>query len=430
MKSMLSAFISGRLRSALALAVLVLTAGASAAGAQVKWPDLVRELQAGAPALKAMDQKIRSLSQTPEAKMAWADPMIFGGIMNAPTDTFKLNQEPMTQKVIGVSQTIPSRWKRTAEKQVALAEVEVARAARDEMAAMLIKRLRATVNEILFLERALAILAEREKTLDKLIEVANAKYAVGKGVLANVVHAQVERSKLAEKRLELSETLGLAKIRANTLLGREPVMRFTAPPPQEPDASYADFDRRWTMAEAGSPVIRMAAMKLEKAGAALEQAKSLNGMNLMINAQYGQREDDPMKRADFASLTASVSVPLWKSKKQDLMVAAARFGVESGSDARRDAVLQAKSDLRQAIISLKRVDDSITLYREGLIMQAGQALEAAIAAYQLDKVDFLTTLTQEMNLLKFELEIEKLRQKQRNLYASIDALTGAELIRE
>ncbi|MEJ2507822.1 MAG: hypothetical protein P8Y81_16290, partial [Ignavibacteriaceae bacterium] len=35
------------------------------------------------------------------------NPMLMLGLMNLPTNTFSFNQEPMTQKVVGLQQTIP-----------------------------------------------------------------------------------------------------------------------------------------------------------------------------------------------------------------------------------------------------------------------------------------------------------------------------------
>ncbi len=70
-------------------------------------------------------------------------------------------------------------------------------------------------------------------------------------------------------------------------------------------------------------------------------------------------------------------------------------------------------------------DETINLYRTGIVPQAREALASSMAAYQLDKLDFLTLLSNELTLLQYELELERAVLRSRNLSANIEFITGA-----
>lgn len=398
-----------------------------AAGENAEWNSLIQELLANNPDIAALQKRVESLGPIPEAKMAWDDPLITIGLANVPTDTFDFGQEPMTQKTIGFAQRVPSAAVRHASREVAESDRVVAMAEKNLRSIRLIEKLRQTVNEIIFIRRALDILAENETILDEFVRIANSKYAAGKGIQANVIQAQVERSKLIDSRLELTEKLSLAKIRANRLLGRDPAMDFFAPAAFNGYGPEVKFDSLWGAAMKASPEITLARRNLERARSKVRKAESETGSNLTVSAMYGQRDDTPIGRPDFVSVNAAFSIPLWKSSKQEKYTASARFAASAGESRLDDAIQKVRADLKQAYVSVVRERDTQELYDTGLIPQAVQALESATVAYKLDNLDFLTLLSNEINLLKLELEKEKSILRQRNLAARIEALTGESL---
>lgn len=414
-------------RCAIMASILALFPQSVDAGENAEWSSLVNELLANNPALGALQKRVESLGPIPEAKLAWDDPVIAVGLANVPYDTFDFGQEPMTQKTIGFIQRIPSAAVRSAAKGVAVSDQRVARAEENFMAARLIEEFRKTVNEIVFMRRALDILEENETILDEFVSIANSKYAVGKGIQANVIQAQVERSKLIDTRLELTEKLSLAKIRANRLLGRDPAREFFTPEAFSVYGQDTELDSLWSKAREASPEIKLARMSLERARSNVRKAESETGSNLTVSAMYGQRDDSPVSRPDFISVNAAFSIPLWKSSKQERYTASARFAASAGESKLDDAIQKVRAELRQAYVSSARERETQELYDTGLIPQAVQALDSAMVAYKLDNLDFLTLLSNEINLLKLELEKEKSILRQRNLAARIEALTGESL---
>ena len=411
--------------ASLVLVVIFFTAGVSFGQSVDGWRPLIDELETKHPKIEARRLLWRSLKELPEAKMAWEDPVIRVGLINTPTDTFSFDQEAMTQKVIGITQKLPSFAKRTANRRAAEADADIARAKIDLLSANLIAMLKKTVYKIAYFDRALEVLAKNETILEQFIRIAGAKYSAGKGIQLNVIQAQVERSKLIDKKLSISESRRRAVVRLNRLLGREMISEFKVEQSLLKPSDEAAFEACWKKAEKNSPLLALKKAEHERSKRGVEQAEGELGMDVTFSAQYGQREDNPDDRPDFLSATAAATVPLWKSSKQEKLITAARLRSDEAAFNYTDSRQSVMSDLHQATISFTKEKKTIDLYTSGVIPQARQALESSMAAYQSDKVDFLTMLTNELTLLKYELELENVRYRLRRISADIEFLEGS-----
>ena len=409
----------------LSLAIIFFTAHTSYSQSFDEWRPLIVELETKHPKIEARRLLWRSLKELPEAKMAWDDPVIKVGLINTPIDTFDLDQEAMTQKVIGITQKLPSRAKRNADRRAAEADAEIARAKIDLLTANLIAMLKKTIYKIAYFDRALEVLAKNETILEQFIRIAGAKYSAGKGIQLNVIQAQVERSKLIDKKLSISESRRRAVVRVNRLLGREMIAEFKVKQNLLTPPETASFEASWKKAKKDSPLLALKKAEHERSKRGVEQAEGELGMDVTLSAQYGQREDGPDDRPDFLSATAAATVPLWKNSKQEKLIAAARLRSDEAAFLHHDSRQSVISDLHQATISFKKEKKAIDLYTSGVIPQARQALESSMAAYQSDKVDFLTMLTNELTLLKYELELENIRYRLRRISADIEFLEGS-----
>lgn len=407
------------------LAAAFLLAAHSFAWASSSWEALADELMENHPGLEAKRLLIESLEKLPEARMAWDDPMISAGLSNVPVDGFDFSREPMTQKTVGVSQRIPSLSKRLAEKGVAEENVRLEKARTRLLAASLVEMMKNAVYEIAYADRALRILARNERVLDEFITISNAKYATGKGVQADVIQAQVEKSKIFDRMLALEEKRKLAVIRLNRTLGRDVEAPFEIDGLPLDQEVAGDFAGLWEKAARKSPEMTLARALLGLSESGLEKAEASVGMDVILSMRYGQRDDTPSERADFLSAGASVSIPLWRREKQDRLIASARLKVSEAAMELENVRQETKAALGRALASYKKEAETIRLYEKGIIPQARQALLASQAAYQLDKADFLSMLTNELTLLRYELDIEMAFLRKRKLSARIEYLAGA-----
>ena len=80
--------------------------------------------------------------------------------------------------------------------------------------------------------------------------------------------------------------------------------------------------------------------------------------------------------------------------------------------------------VKKAHFALERAERSIGLYRDSLLPQAQQSLEAAAAGYRAGSVDFLTFLDTERTLLRFRLEEKRAARDQGVALAHLNQLSG------
>ncbi|MCP9496783.1 MAG: TolC family protein, partial [Pyrinomonadaceae bacterium MAG19_C2-C3] len=139
----------------------------------------------------------------------------------------------------GVGQDLPWFGIRRLRGQVASAEAE----ARFQEYAATVRRVtaevKATYYDLYNIERTLAVLARDQQILDKMAQVAEARYAVGKAQQVDAINARVEITELLHTQGELEIRRATALAQLNNLLFRDPEtpvgtlaqVRMSAEPP-------------------------------------------------------------------------------------------------------------------------------------------------------------------------------------------------------
>ena len=80
--------------------------------------------------------------------------------------------------------------------------------------------------------------------------------------------------------------------------------------------------------------------------------------------------------------------------------------------------------LRQQVAIAEQSRESVRLYETGILPQARLAVEAALAAYRVNRVDFLMLLDSQMTVFNYEINHAKAHGAFNKALAEIDQLTG------
>ena len=151
---------------------------------------------------------------------------------------------------------------------------------------------------------------------------------------------------------------------------------------------------------------------------------------IVVTGSYGQREDaeNPKKRrSDLFSVLVGFNVPIWFKSKQSRKVAE-KYAVFEQSKAEYHAL---KNEIRYKIRDLMarqaRETELIELYENGIIPQATQSLDSAIAGYQVGSIDFLTLLDNQITLYNAELQVSTAQAQYQMNLADIEVLVGKDL---
>ena len=100
-----------------------------------------------------------------------------------------------------------------------------------------------------------------------------------------------------------------------------------------------------------------------------------------------------------------VNVPIWFHSKQNRKVAETHHMIEQSKAEYRALANEIRYKIRDLMAKQTRETELIELYEHGIIPQAMQSLNSAIAGYQVGSVDFLTLLDSQVTLCNAELQV-------------------------
>ncbi len=98
--------------------------------------------------------------------------------------------------------------------------------------------------------------------------------------------------------------------------------------------------------------------------------------------------------------------------------------------ARQDLAMlknQIRFDVADALARMERSRKTAELYREGLLPQAENTVESALAAYQVGKADFMNVLDSQMTLYNFERDYYEAIADHQMQRALLEATVGVPL---
>ncbi len=355
--------------------------------------------------LKAFRSNIEALGQRPDQAASLPNPMISLGLMNVPLDTFDLDQEGMTQKTIAVMQSFPYPGKLALKREMAERDLMSGKEGLEVIKLRIVKEIKNAYYSLFFTNKSIEITRRNKGLLTEFVHIAETKYSVGSGVQQDVLKAQVELSKLLERLIALKEKRSTLKARLNYLMNRMPQAPLGDPGEAGLTSVNLSVDELQKMAQNGHPLLKSIMASIEKNKSAHLLAKKEYYPDFNVSLQYGQRENgNGMDRADFASAMLQMKMPLWHKTKEDkkvLETAARTRQMEENYESVKNRLF---FRIKKFADELERDNEQALLFRDGIIPQATASLDSAVAGYQVNKVNFLTLLSNQITLLNYEIE--------------------------
>lgn len=390
--------------------------------------DAVALALADNPGLAAMKIRAEALAAVPPQKGALPDPRLSFNVMNLPLDSFDLNQEGMTQLQVGYSQMLPYPGKLALRETVAEHESTAARWAIDEMRLKLVRDVKTVWWNLYFTDRAIEIIKRNKQLLRQFVDVAQTKYKVGKGLQQDVLLAQLELSKLHDKAISLRGMRRNQEARLNALLDQS----FDKPVqlPQRVTETLAEIiNEKELQAQAMTvrPMLAVSKSKIDAARARLGLAKKSYSPDFMLGAKYGYRGGENMDgsaRADFLSVMFSMNLPIFSNSRQDKAVDQRNSQVLQKQYQLDDARSMVAVQVSRALADYQRSREQVSLFKQGIIPQASQTVASMLAAYQVNKVDFLNLVRAQVTLFNYETRYWKALSQGNQALARLTAAVG------
>jgi outer membrane protein TolC len=278
---------------------------------------LIEEAVNNNPELKAFEEKIQVFKERPSQASSLDDPRLRLAFLNLPVDTFRFDQENMTQKQASIMQKFPFPGKLSLKGNMAEKELEIVREEYADKKNNIIMQVEVTYQNLLFINKAIEITEENKNLLREFVKIAETKYTVGKGIQQDVLKAQVELSKMIDRLIVLDQKKKTAEARLNTLLNRPTQMPFTDLGQIKQSHFSLPFEDLQRIAEDNHPVLYGLRHLIDRFRFAARLAEKEYYPDFDVGVSYGQRDDSStIERADFFSVFVTMNIPLWYKTKQ------------------------------------------------------------------------------------------------------------------
>jgi cobalt-zinc-cadmium efflux system outer membrane protein len=407
-------------------------AAAQQAGLPTDLKTLISEALQANPAVKEKVQVQEASKEAIRPAGALDNPEVSLGLLNIPTDTFALNQVDMTNAPqLAVRQKFPFPGKRRLRSEVAEEQSKA-----DEFS------LQDKVNEIrsrviqgywnLALAFASYDITQKDKELwQQVVEVAETRYAVGQGMQADVLQAQVELGNYIDRLFQWQQREASITADLNALRSKPPNTTIARPQPLKPRPFNLKLDNLLKLA-AEQPQLQALKSQVSKQEKAVQLAHKDFLPDFGVGVAYGFRErnvQNGLDRPDFFSGTVSLDLPIWWKAKQKPKLREQKARKAAAENAYQSFYDRAAAAIKDRYVILQRLSQQIQLYGQGIIPQARQAAEASLAAYRTGTLDFARLTQNYLAMYSAELKYQQYLKEFEGTWAELEWLVGQDLPR-
>jgi len=270
-------------------------------------------------------------------------------------------------------------------------------------------------------------LTEKNKLiLDQFIKIAEARYAVGQGSQADVLKAQTQSSRMIDELIKLGRDRLMIEAELNRVLGRGPQTAAPLPETLQLKELTLQFNALRETALQERPQLLALQSMIARNDKMLDLARKEKYPDFDVMFSYGQRDNMPdgTRRSDMIGLTVAINLPVWRENKIDPHIAEAQAMREQTMSMYQAQRNEVTMKLGHQVAGAEQNLRSARLYQNDILPQAKLTVEAALAAYRVNRVDFFTLLDNQMTVFNYEIAYATAVANYNKALAEIELLTG------
>ncbi len=392
-------------------------------GESVSLDELLQEALAKNPSIQAMARRVDALrARVPQAK-SLPDPVVSLGWMGNIRPLSVQHGDPSSYRGVSAMEEFPYPGKLTLRGKVADREAEAGRWEYEAVRRQVVAGVKTAYYDYAYYIKAIEITRKDKDLLEKLAEIAEVRYKVGKGLQQDVLRAQIEISLLLQKLTVLEQQVKTAQVRLNTLLFRDPEAPLPPPTPVQKAALTYTAESLYQLARENDTGLQGAQRMIERNQYAVSLAQRDYLPDFRVSYMYQQRPDLP----DMNGFTVGINVPIFYKTKQRQAVVEASQELASVQRARESRQTELYFQIKEQYLMAKSSDDLAKLFSQAVVPQSTLALESSLAVYEVGKVDFLNVLTNFVTVLDYEVNYYRELSNYQIALARLEPLVGVEL---
>jgi len=395
--------------------------GATAVPALAQSPLTLAEAEtqalAQAPALMRMRATVDAASARTISAGRLPDPQLSLGVINVPTDSYRLNQDDMTMTMVGVRQMFPPWGGLDARAQRAAGEQAQEQARLEIERRGLLRDVRHAWLDLYYSESARRLVESVRDLARRDLAAAEGRRRAAQNTLRAVYQARQQLARFDERLPALRAQSEQARAKLSRWIGtaaRDPLPQ-ALPVLPVPAAFNAELNPEWRAARAG----------LDTARAEVNMARAEYRPGVMFDLQYGFRRPMPdgTERSNMVTAMVTLDLPLFPSRRQDPRLAASE-SLESAARYASDdkqRVLQATDEALRA--DQAALAERIHVYEQELLPSLRHEVEDAGAGFVRELSERLMV---RMKTIETEVELLRLRIDQVKIQSELLYLNGEE----
>lgn len=413
----------------LKILIAVILFASSAAAQYESLDELVNIAIEVSPKIKMLEAKRNAAFNRIEINSNIPDPVLTLGLANMPTNSFSFTQEPMTQKVVGLMQSFPFPGSLTAIEEANAIDTLVV----DEEINGAVNEIRMMTEqkyyELSYLRRAIILNEESLTLLNTISDVVSTKYTVATASQQNVIKVQLQITNLMEKIEDLKSKVQSVIADLNALLLRDASSQIITNDFIEIEFLNTRHTNLDSLAYRNRPLLNALKYAEKKSQLNQKAAEKKFYPNINLQVQYGFRDKIAATNtilSDFLSVMVGVTLPLNYGGKYSSGVEEHLSMQEFYSQQYSLALQNLRGRFGGITSQLNSFEDRIKIFEEGLLPQAQQNFNSALASYQVDEVDFINVIDAQDQMLKLETNLYRLKIDYLKLVSELEFLTGTE----
>ena len=351
---------------------------------------LVAEALASSPEIGRAEAAARAEDARAPQLGSLPDPTLTLGIQNDGFNGIQIGTMETSYWLVMLTQPIPWPGKLSARASAARAQASVAGAESARLRLAIAAEVERAYVDVVLVRGQLALLSKLDVLWEEAEVMARTRYEVGLGAQSDLLRAQLERTRLKQRRVALegedrTRLQALNRLRVRPLdepvATPRPLAAFSDPVLRSADEAIADAERR-------SPDLAIAALAVQAADRRVDSARKDWFPDFAVTAGVMPRgQIEPMW-----TVQLGITLPVWGASKQSK-------GVEE-SQARHESELRGEDSVRQ-LVQLRARErrtllgaalQTLEVYRGGILVQSDAAVRSTLAQYQVGKVTFPSVL--------------------------------------
>ncbi|MCU8344182.1 TolC family protein [Vibrio vulnificus] len=395
---------------------------------------LIEQALANDASRKQIFAQSQAMRESGVAASTLMDPKLKVGFGGLPVDSFKFDEDPMTNISVGLMQQFERGS--TLELQSKKASQQA-----DGMALQVAAREREVANgitqlwlELGYQQQAERVLLENQRLMRELESFISTNYSIGKSEAQDLLNAQLQVSQLEEKlqanqqmqrRIlsQMSEWLGSEwlyqqrDLKASNQLNWDALERLLS----------ASSTTQHFAQLAQHPMVQMANANIAVSQTQVDLAEQSYTPQFGVEVMYAYRQANNMKgepASDLVSAYLTMDIPLFTGNRQDRADAAAQYQVGAAQSQKDLLLAQMNAKVNALLVDRSNLEQRLERYQNTLLEQAKARTKAVERGYQNSTAQFNDVIAATRDELAVELESQRLLTDLNQVNSNLAMLLG------